>query len=152
MAATYIHGKNATLTITRVGGSSISTAVLQEYEVRNEKERRELDGCGSILLQKVAHIKNRSPGKFRVGAVDAELLGRILGTWTSGTSTGSVYDFTTPVEFTLVFVGTNDEGGTRTVTVSNAVFDSTPLLVGTHEDFVTYEFEFIGKQVTVVDA
>lgn len=156
-ARKYFYAKLATIEFKQDGGTSLSVGVLQNVEIRAKGEKVDLEGCGSNLRQGEAIKKWRVSVRGEVKAIDMELLADILSPtrskWTSGTGTLSGIEDTDQASL-LDVVATVTSTGNKllTVTAKNVVFEDLPILVGSYGEWVSWELEGEGDDLTIVEA
>lgn len=150
--ARYYFGTDTTISITPEGGSEITLACLQSASVVARRTNVDLRGCGTTKRVKVAQDTYEVEVKFQVAGIDAELIGEILGSWTSGTGTATESDTTTATEFTVVITGTSrTTGKTLAATITNVVFEEVPVIVANYNEWDLWEFTGIGDSVSAVE-
>jgi len=150
--ARYYFGTDTTLTITPESGSAISLACLQSASVIARRTNVDLRGCGTTKRMKVAQDTFEVEVKFQAAGMDAELIGEILGSWTSGTGVAVETDTTTPTEFTVVITGTSRTSGKSLAsTVTNVVFEEVPVIVANYNEWDMWEFTGIGDSASTVE-
>lgn len=148
----YYFGTDTTLVITPEGGSAIGLACLQSASVISKRTINTLRGCGSTKIQKRAQDEYEVEVKFKVAGDDHELVGEILGSWTSGTGTATLTDSTTPTEFTVVITGTSrTTGKTLACTITNVVFAEAPSIEAGYNEWDMWEYTGTGDLTSDVE-
>lgn len=152
----YFYAKSATIAYHTDGGTDIDVGHLQNVEIRVESDHVELRDAGTNKRAAVGQHNIRVPVKAEIKSIDADLLGDILSpsgsNYTAGTGTlSTIEDTAIPALFDVIATVDSDAGKTLTVTVRNVAFPNLPILIGTMGQWVSWNIEGVGNDMTFVE-